>query len=152
MTDLLRRALQVLYPGVCLLCGRPPTGGVSGAAFAPVCGSCRRLLTPVDAPKRCRICSAPLISEHAVCTRCRARSFHFSSSFSLFEYADAVRELIYQLKFANRRSLVPLLAGLLEPVVSASFQGRTVFSGFGCSCSGPPRKRRDARVYTSGIG
>jgi ComF family protein len=121
--ELLGQALQILYPGLCLLCGRPPTGGLSVARFAPVCGSCRRLLTPVAAPQRCRICSVPLISEYAVCTRCRARRFHFCSSFSLFEYADAVRELIYQLKFANRRSLVPLFAAILEPVVRKTFPG-----------------------------
>jgi ComF family protein len=119
--DLLRRVLQVLYPGLCLLCGRPLTGGVSDAPLAPVCPSCRRLLNPVDAPRRCRVCSLPLISETGLCSRCRSRRFHFVSSFSLFVYGEAVRELIYQLKFANRRSLVPLFAAVLEPLVRESF-------------------------------
>jgi len=121
--DLARRALQILYPGVCLLCGRPPSGHLPEAPLAPVCAGCRRLLVPLAAARRCRLCSAPLISEQELCTRCRLRHFHFDSSFALFDYAEAVRELVYQLKFANRRSLVPLFAALLEPLVRGSFPG-----------------------------
>lgn len=118
-----RRALDLLYPGLCLLCGGPFEADQCEAPFAPVCARCRRRLRPLDAASRCPVCSAPLISEQGLCTRCRLRHFAFDSGFALFDYTDAARELVYQLKFANRRSLVPLFAALLEPVVRARFPG-----------------------------
>jgi len=83
----------------------------------------RRRLLPLAAGARGRLCRAPLISEQQLCTRCRNRVFHFHSNFALFDYAGQVRELIYQLKFANRRSLAPLFASLLAPVVERDLAG-----------------------------
>ena len=56
----------------------------------------------------------PILSEDQVCTRCRAREFHFDGNWSLFEYRDSIKELIYQYKFRNEKSLAYLIAMLLN--------------------------------------
>jgi competence protein ComFC len=104
----LSAALDLLYPGRCLLCGEelrfelPP--------FCPVCAGCLRSLHPLGTDRRCRVCSLPLISEQETCIRCRGRSYSFRRNLSLFEYRGAVRELLYQFKFRNRVRLGSVLA------------------------------------------
>ena len=61
------------------------------------------------------MCSLPLISELGCCTRCSANPFAFASSFSVYEYSGAIRQIISQFKFSNRRSLALLIARLLWP-------------------------------------
>jgi ComF family protein len=101
-------ALDLLYPGSCLLCGRQLR--FEGRPFCPVCTDCLGSLHPVRAPRRCRVCSLPLISEQGICTRCRRRLYAFEGNFSIFEYRGEMRELLYQFKFRNRVRLGPVLA------------------------------------------
>jgi len=120
-------ALDLLYPGRCLLCGEELR--FESRVFSPVCSACLGSLQPVRASRRCRICSLPLISERVVCTRCRGRQYAFERNLSIFEYRGAVRELLYQFKFRDRLRLgrvladffaaalqAPVDAGLLVPV------------------------------------
>jgi competence protein ComFC len=101
-------ALELLYPGRCLLCGEELR--FEGRPFCPVCASCLRVMHPIDAERRCRVCSLPLISEQGICTRCRNRTFAFARNLSLFEYHGDVRELLYQFKFRDRARLGSVLA------------------------------------------
>jgi ComF family protein len=101
-------ALELLYPGSCLLCGRELR--FESRPFCPVCADCLGSLHPVRAFRRCRVCSLPLISEQGICTRCRRRQYAFEGNFSIFEYRDEMRELLYQFKFRNRVRLGPVLA------------------------------------------
>ncbi len=101
-------ALELLYPGSCLLCGRQLR--FESRPFCPVCADCLRSLHPVRATRRCRVCSLPLISEQGLCTRCRRRLYAFERNFSIFEYRNEMRELLYQFKFRNRLRLGPVLA------------------------------------------
>jgi competence protein ComFC len=64
-----------------------------------------------------------LISETGICTRCRQRSYHFTSHFSLFEYRDQAQELLILYKFENRRRIGLSLADLLAPAVRDKFSG-----------------------------
>ncbi len=86
----------------CLLCGKTCNSG-------KICPRCKKSLSFLEG-KRCRICSAPLLSEEETCLRCRKRNFSFIENFSLFSYEDSIRELIYQYKFNNEKSLAPLFA------------------------------------------
>jgi ComF family protein len=118
--------LEVLFPGHCLLCGASllnaerPTE--AAGHFTPVCRSCLESLRPLQG-RRCRRCSAPLISASEVCTRCRTRSYHFHDNLSLFAYRDAVKELLYQYKFKQRRRVAPLLANFLAAAYWEHFSG-----------------------------
>lgn len=103
--------LDLLFPGVCLLCDRE-LAGAQAQPGALVCPGCLAGVRPIEGP-RCRICGLPLLSESGTCTRCRQRSYHFEGARPLFEYAGAVRELLYLYKFEGRRRLARLFAGWL---------------------------------------
>jgi len=118
--------LELLFPGHCLLCGTSllnaerPTE--AAGCFTPVCRSCLESLRPLQG-RRCRRCSAPLIGARDLCTRCRKRSYHFRDNLSLFAYSDAVKELLYQYKFKQRRRVAPLLAYFLASAYWEHFSG-----------------------------
>lgn len=105
------KALQTLAtPARCLLCGTDLIG--EKYTGYPLCFSCRKRLLSGDRERRCPVCSIPLTSEKTVCTRCRSREFSFKSNFSLFSYQKDIKELLYQYKFRNNRTLAPLFAEL----------------------------------------
>jgi competence protein ComFC len=116
---------ELLFPGRCLLCGGSlltPPAPKSVRPFYPVCGVCLDSLQPLQG-RRCSICSAPLISEHSVCTRCRRRDYQFTANVSLFAYRDSAKELIYQYKFKQRRRVALVLADLLATAYREIFAG-----------------------------
>ena len=94
----------------CLACGGPIASAGSGSA--PVCAACRARLAPL-AGRRCGTCSRPLISEIDRCTRCRQRSYAFTTNTSLFAYEGAVKRLLYHYKFKARTRLADLFARAL---------------------------------------
>jgi len=114
-------ALELLFPGRCLLCGGELAFNARGQE--PLCLQCREGLVPVSGTRRCEVCSLPLISESKVCTRCRKRRYEFESNLSLFEYQGGIRELLYQYKFRNRRRLAAVLAGYFAEALRAGFPG-----------------------------
>jgi ComF family protein len=114
-----RSFLEILYPRSCLCCGDPLL--FEASLRFPICESCEKLLTPIQADRRCPVCSIPLISELDRCTRCRAHRFSFLSNFSLYEYRGAIRHIISQFKFSHHRSLAPLVARLLHPVLQKRY-------------------------------
>jgi len=89
----------------------------------PLCRECRAGLVPLSGARRCVVCSLPLISEEALCTRCRRREFQFDGNRSLFEYQGAIRELLYQYKFRNRLRLAGVLAGFFAEALRAGYPG-----------------------------
>ncbi len=111
--------LEVLFPGVCLVCGKPLL--FEEDLSVPVCSSCLAALTPIEAQRRCALCSLPLISERKLCCRCRERNGTFEANFSIYEYRAVIRQLISQFKFSNRRCLAPLVASLMEPEIRRGY-------------------------------
>jgi competence protein ComFC len=119
--SLVSGALELLFPGRCLLCGEELLGRCR--PFFPVCDPCLERLRPIDAARRCRLCSRPLSSESWLCTGCRSRELAFESNLSLFEYRDPVRELIFRFKFQRRRRMARVLAWLLGQAWRQRFYG-----------------------------
>jgi len=116
--------LDVLFPGTCLLCGRD-LGCLATPSRHPVCSGCLVGIRPIDGP-RCRACGAAIVSEQEVCGRCRERSFHFESAWPLFEYAGAVRELVYLYKFEGRRRIGRLFAEWVAEALARTWPGLPV--------------------------
>jgi ComF family protein len=119
-----RTLLEIIYPRCCICCGDPLL--FRGSLRFPICASCEQSLTLIEAERRCFVCSIPLISELQCCTRCCERRFSFTSNFSLYEYRGAIRQIISQFKFSNRRSLAALIARLLRPELERRFEGLPV--------------------------
>ncbi len=150
-TGLLRRLpavfLEALFPGRCLVCGRrlplipPEPAGGAPVCDAPICGECLAGLQPLSG-RRCRVCSAPLLSEEGTCLPCRQRSYAFRSHHAIFEYRGIVKELIYQYKFQYRRRLAPLFARLLAGELARLHPGLPVI---------PVPSRRGFRLAEAGL-
>ena len=119
-----RSLLEILYPRRCICCGDPLLFRAS--LRLPICSRCEGALSPIEAQRRCVVCSIPLISELERCTRCSKRFFSFTTNFSLYEYRGPIRQIISQFKFSNRRSLTGLIAGLLYPELERRYPGLPV--------------------------
>ncbi len=111
--------LELLFPGRCLLCGTELA--FRSGRGEPLCLDCRDQLAPLAEGRRCAVCSLPLLSEKRLCTRCRKRRYEFEANFSLFEYRDEIRELLYQYKFRNRLRLAGVLAEFYARALRRSF-------------------------------
>ncbi|MBN1835346.1 MAG: ComF family protein [Spirochaetales bacterium] len=129
--------LELLFPGSCLLCGRQLLG--CAAPHFPVCRECLSALVPIQQPRRCRVCSMPLVSESGFCTRCRSREFAFDRCLALYEYGGRIRELLYQFKFQGRRRAARVLGGLMGPAYRERFAGLPAVP---VPCSPRGRRRR----------
>lgn len=100
--ELGRGLLQLLYPGICGLCGR---------ALEPddhhFCNACRIALTtdPHAACPRCAASVGPFVSLEDGCTHCRDSRFHFESAIRLGPYEGLLRETVLRLKQSHSEGL-----------------------------------------------
>jgi ComF family protein len=115
-----RSFLEIIFPGRCLCCGDPLL--FRSTLRFPVCVHCQGTLSPIQADRRCEVCSIPLISERQRCTRCSGRNFSFTSNCSVYEYSGPIRRITSQFKFSNRRSLAALVAHLLLPELATRYK------------------------------
>lgn len=90
-----------------------------------MCPTCIEALPRITEPV-CGRCGIELVSEHAVCTRCRSREFAFDRNVALFPYLGEVRDLVRQYKLAGRRCVSELFAELLAEVYGRHFAGMAV--------------------------
>jgi ComF family protein len=107
------RALRLLYPPACALCGAP------GQDTQDLCTGCRNGL-PWNR-LACPRCALPLpagSTRSTPCARCQMQPPPYARAWAPFMYADGLRWLHRRLKFdarlANRRLLARLLADALE--------------------------------------
>ena len=114
MISLLDIVIHTLFPESCLLCGENLL--FASDARKPVCRSCLKKIVFLS-DRRCGKCSIPLVSEQMLCTRCRQHPFYFERNLSLFNYQGRIRDLIYQFKYLNRRSVALVFAGFLAQIL-----------------------------------
>lgn len=109
----LKQLLTIIIPERCVICGQII---VKQYNFYPLCYKCESELDPKKI-KFCSICSYPLISETNKCLRCRHTDFNFINNRALFSYSGKIKELIYQYKFSNRKSIAFYFAKLLSNIL-----------------------------------
>lgn len=109
-SQVLSNALEIVFPGLCLICGQKLI--FNSRPYYSVCNDCYDRFEYIGG-RRCRCCSRELISEIDLCTRCRNINYFFDSNISLFEYRDHIKELIYLYKFKNRTRLAIVFADML---------------------------------------
>ncbi|MBO1324109.1 ComF family protein [Acetobacter sp. TBRC 12305] len=95
-----RAALDMLYPPSCLLCG------TDVAQAGLVCTQCFGRLQPVSQPF-CKACAAPqasaaLLGPQGLCKACERHHPVWGQARAAFVYGGGTRELILQLKYADR--------------------------------------------------
>lgn len=96
---------DMLFPRRCVHCGA--TGGW-------LCGTCRRLLSPLTGP-RCRRCGRPLEESARHCIECRGRDLAFVSAAAAYAYEGPARSLVAACKFRRLRPLAGEMATLAGP-------------------------------------
>jgi predicted amidophosphoribosyltransferase len=101
--------VQILYPGLCHLCGVSLAPGVDS-----FCPSCRTgLLTdPLPACLHCAGTVGPFAETAPGCVHCRGESFAFDAALRLGPYDGALRDAVIRLKHHNGEGLAELLARL----------------------------------------
>jgi ComF family protein len=132
-----RRALDLLYPPRCAVCG-------TNGAF--VCESCLGGL-PRAAGSRCDVCWSP----KTVCD-CSYLSFAFTRLRSAWRYEGEVRHLVRAFKFGGQSALAPSLASAL--VATCSAHGLTADVIVAVPLTGIGRRRRgynQAALLTHGL-
>lgn len=98
-------ALDILFPPVCPVCGRP-----SRSYFHP---ECEEKLVPVRGA-RCAVCGKQLNDEReSLCLDCRRKRHEFIQVISVLQYTEAARQCIYRFKYKNKREYAKPLAYLM---------------------------------------
>lgn len=110
--------LQILFPNLCLLCGKELL--FESHVRGILCSGCSSGFVSPGEP-RCLRCSKPLVSEKELCRLCRDRKFPFESNYSLFRYTGEVKELLYFFKFQGRKRVGYFLALLFHRYLKEHF-------------------------------
>ena len=97
-----------LLPAQCALCGI--------GCPRVLCTPCRAQYLGLLRP-RCRQCANPLDDVATLCGRCLRHRPAYDTTFTAFDYAAPVDQLLLQLKFGARLALAPLLAELLHVAI-----------------------------------
>lgn len=119
------RALALLYPPTCVLCGAPSETG------RDLCAGCHRDL-PLIGP-HCALCAQPfpnpaepiIGSDHRapsrarLCGRCQRRPPPFARCIAAFRYQDPLPSLVGGIKFQSKLNLIRLLGELLADALIA---------------------------------
>jgi predicted amidophosphoribosyltransferase len=109
---ILRFLTDVTYPGNCVVCEDPMTGGVV------VCEACldvsERILPPF-----CQVCGESYTGEMTVffqCSNCGDRKFDFDFVVSAWQFKGTIRTMLLGLKYGKKSFLRRTLADLMMPV------------------------------------
>lgn len=103
------RALDLLYPRVCGMCGASAEEGLCGACAARVAWA---------GEEACAKCGA--VRDGSFCPSCAGREFRFQRAVALGPYDGALREMVLAVKFRGEFTLVRPLARRLADRVRAS--------------------------------
>src|SRR2546421_478359 len=101
--------LHLVYPGLCLSCGRAL--GPSDASF---CTSCHDalLLDPLPSCLRCAGSVGPFVPTAEGCPHCRNETFAFETVVRLGPYEGVRREVVLRMKHHASEGLAELLGEL----------------------------------------
>jgi len=107
--ELLRGAVQLVFPAVCGACHRSLNADESN-----FCSECRPALT-TDPFSTCPLCAATVGFHASVeqgCPQCRTSSLHFEKAIRLGPYENLLREIILRMKNRNGETLAELIGEL----------------------------------------
>ncbi|OFA00719.1 ribose-phosphate pyrophosphokinase [Duganella phyllosphaerae] len=107
---LFQRALNLLLPTSCALCGAGGDDTLCSACVDQFFGDATRL-------PRCHCCANPVVAGATLCGHCIAARPAFDRTIVAADYALPVDQLVLQLKFGHRLALAALMARRLAVVV-----------------------------------
>jgi ComF family protein len=107
--ELIRGAVQLLFPGICGACGRSLIADEND-----FCAECRSALTldPFPTCPQCAASVGPYALVDEGCTYCRDSHFRFDRVIRLGLYDGLIREIVLRLKNRDGETLAELVGGL----------------------------------------
>lgn len=96
---MLNKALSLLYPTTCALCGKPSERGDF------LCRRCKKDFEFLSCDSLCRTCLSPLFSDVLVCGRCLVRKPRYERLITCGYYTGKLKNSIHRCKFGNRPDL-----------------------------------------------
>lgn len=110
---LFRRALHLLLPTSCALCG--------AGSDDTLCAACvDQFFGTAAAVPRCHCCANPVVASATLCGHCIASRPAFDRTVVACDYTLPVDQLVLQLKFGHRLALAALMARRLAVVTAAA--------------------------------
>ncbi len=120
-----RRALDLLFPPVCALCGGPAEGHL--------CDACAAAIVPRDPRLCCAVCGKTLLEDDRaagaaapVCRRCRERRPAFALARSAAAFHGPMGALVHRLKYADETYLAAAVAPFLARCFRREFGAERV--------------------------
>jgi ComF family protein len=107
----INRALDLVYPRNCQLCGAALPEGRAGVLCPLCCAAARRIEPPF-----CRKCALPFagaLDEQIECGYCRGLEFQFSQAVAACRAEGVVRDCIHRFKYNREMYFLPHLADWL---------------------------------------
>ena len=105
MSQAVHELLNLIYPPVCLLCGKRPCDEA-------MCEPCQSDVTPI-LPPFCDRCGAPIHAEELVCAACFKKEPPYEWSQAMGAYTGTLRRAIHRLKYEDRVALAKPLGVML---------------------------------------
>lgn len=104
--------IDMLFPSQvkCLNCGAETNR-------LAMCDDCIKYLTIIPSPT-CSICGGELSGKGKVCIECKGRDFAFTRNYSIFVYADMVRNKIIDFKQNGHKSIGEMFAYFIEDKIN----------------------------------
>ena len=113
--------VELLFPNICLLCGRPQATGTDR-----ICHGCQKGIGVHDVT-RCPRCAKPLPqyskADTEGCPLCRSKRLRFQRAIALGTYGGEVRELILRIKQPRHEALCLAAGELLAGRIECELQG-----------------------------
>lgn len=120
-----RRALDLLFPPVCALCG--------GAAAGHLCDACAAGIVPRDPRLCCAVCGKTLLEDEGaagtaepVCRRCRERRPAFDLARSAAAFHGPMGGLVHRLKYGGATFLAGTISTFLARCLRREFGAERV--------------------------
>ncbi|MFH1698768.1 MAG: ComF family protein [Candidatus Omnitrophota bacterium] len=113
LKEFFRGLTDMLFPKTCLSC---KTRLITEALICPDCKN----KIKINIPPFCIRCGKHLENKNLnknVCPACRKTPLYFDRAFSPCIYEGVIQKLIHQFKYGNKRSLSPVLAGLMNEFI-----------------------------------
>ncbi len=110
----LRKAISLIYPYKCILCGKT----LPVSYDEPICPICKERIKFLEGEKLCKICGKPLSSD--ICEECERGKNKFDFHRAVAVYEGNWREIIHQYKYHEKFYLFKFLGKYLFQVYRAN--------------------------------
>lgn len=120
----LHAACNTILPQSCIDCRMPLTNTESTLPY-PLCSTCLKRLSRIQGDF-CQCCGMPLISEAALCLKCRTDENTLVRNRALYLYIGLAQRLLWGYKFSHQKRLARLFSEQIYQAIASEEEGYAV--------------------------